>query len=208
MFKSQKHGLSKMYKLIQILFFSVALSTVYFGQKQVDLDTCETFKSLEEALKNPNEVFILDLSKKKLKLVPEEVLLFKELRILNLSKNKLTQLPERMSELEYLEDVNLGKNQFDVFPQVITKWTNLKRLTISQNIITAIPFDIQNLIKLEFLDMWSNELYVIPDSISKLENLSFFDLRVIQFTDDEKIRLHGLLPNTDIKFSSSCSCAH
>lgn len=185
------------------------LSNYNFSQdiKDVDLDTCKTFNSLETALRNPNEVFILDLTKSKLKEFPKEILAFKNLRVLILAKNKLSDLPFELAQLSYLEKVSISKNDFETFPLVLTELTNLQKLYLDQNQITAIPHDINKLIKLEVLDMWSNELYIVPESISELQNLRIFDVRVIQMTQVEQDRIKALLPNTKVYFSTTCNCS-
>ncbi|MCB9188784.1 MAG: leucine-rich repeat domain-containing protein [Flavobacteriales bacterium] len=191
------------------LFFLVLFCFgISFGQSDVDLDTCKVFTSLEEAMKNPEEVYILDLSKTKLKVAPETISKLINLRELDLSKNKLSELPLSFSSLKFLEKIHLDKNEFKTFPVVLVELTKLKEISISQNEVYGIPFDIKNLQDLEVLDMWSNNLYEIPDSMSELKKLRIFDLRVIQFTDPEMERISKLLPNTKIHFSNSCNCSN
>jgi Leucine-rich repeat (LRR) protein len=192
--------------IFSILYIGIFSASAQLSQDE--LDTCRIYTSLESALHNPDDVYILRLPKSKLKEVPLEILQFKNLNILDLSKNKLSELPDTLAILQYLQEVDLGKNKFEVFPVVLTKLIHLKKLTLSQNMITAIPFDINQLKDLEVLDMWSNDLYVIPDSISDLKKLKLFDLRVIQFSETEKEHISKLLPNTKIEFSNSCNCAH
>jgi len=191
------------------LLILLAFAKGSFAQlSQEELDTCVVYTSIESALNNPEDVYILKLNKKKYKVLPKEILQFSNLQVLELKKNKLLVLPDELSQLINLETLDLSKNQFEVFPKCITELTNLKNLNLSQNIITAIPYAINNLKKLEYLDMWSNELYVIPESISELKSLKVFDLRVIQFTDKEKSHIKKLLPNTKVHFSNSCNCAN
>lgn len=178
------------------------------SQQDIDLDTCKTFTSIEAAMKHPEEVYILNLSKNKLKVAPEVIAQMTNLRVLNLSKNKISELPASFSSLKSLQEINLDKNAFETFPIVIVEMTNLKKLVISQNDVYGIPYDIKNLQKLEVLDMWSTNLYDIPESLSELTNLKFFDLRVIQFSDEEKEHISQLLPNTKIHFSNSCNCSN
>lgn len=191
--------------LFFLLIFGFGIS---FGQTYVDLDTCKVFTSLEDALKNPKEVYILDLSKSKLKVAPENISELVNLRQLDLSKNKISELPLSFNKLAYLEKIHLDKNEFKTFPVVLVELTKLKEISISQNEVYGIPHDIKNLQDLEILDMWSNNLYEIPDSMSELKNLRIFDLRVIQFSDAEMERIANLLPNTKIHFSNSCNCSN
>jgi Leucine-rich repeat (LRR) protein len=192
--------------IFSILYLSILSATSQLSQDE--LDTCRIYTTLESALANPDDVYILKLPKIKAKEFPTEILQFKNLNVLDLSKNKLSELPDTLASLQQLQEIDLGKNKFEIFPVVLTQLIHLKKLTLSQNMITAIPFDINQLKDLEILDMWSNDLYVIPDSISDLKKLKVFDLRVIQFTETEKEHITQLLPNTKIQFSNSCNCAH
>lgn len=193
---------------LTLIFFLALFSFISFGQNEVNLDTCEIFTSLEEAMEHPEEVYILNLSKQKIKVAPEVITQMTNLRVLDLSKNKLIDVPSSFNVLIHLEEIRLDKNNFTTFPIVLVELTNLREISISQNDVYGIPFDIKNLQKLEILDMWSNNLYEIPDSMSELKNLKVFDLRVIQFSDDEQKRINGLLPNTKVHFSNSCNCSN
>lgn len=174
----------------------------------VSIDTNYVFKSLEEAVKNPDAVYHLKLSREKLKEVPEVIFTFKNLKTLDLSKNKLSSIPIGIANLTKLKTLKLNKNKFSVFPLTICQLTQLKRLEINQNSLVEIPPQIKNLQELVYLDMWSNELDVFPDELSELKKLKVFDLRVIQLSDNQQRRLHELLPTTKIHLSNSCNCAN
>ncbi|HRH39091.1 MAG TPA: hypothetical protein PK760_12130, partial [Flavobacteriales bacterium] len=66
------------------------------------LDTVRTYHSLERALQEPDKVFRLDLSKSKLKEVPD-LRMFKNLNALDLSQNKLKSLPTWFGELKFMQ---------------------------------------------------------------------------------------------------------
>jgi Leucine-rich repeat (LRR) protein len=189
--------------ILFIGFFSNGSSQVLSEQ---DLDTCYIFTTIEKASKNPDAVYVLDLTKSKLNAFPAEVLLFKNLNILKLAKNRIESVPEGISKLIFLQELDLGKNKLDGFPGGIVELVNLKKLVLNQNYIEGIPYMIKNLQKLEYLDMWSNNLGSFPESLNDLKALKEFDLRVIQFTAEEKERIKNLLPNAKIHFSASCNC--
>jgi len=196
-----------LYKVV-ISLVLVCLSVKSSAQtlSEKDLDTCYIYSSLEKAMRNPDNVYILDLSKTKLKEFPQEILSFKNLNKLDLSKNRIAVIPEGIANLKHLQELNLGKNKLEAFPGDIVELVDLKRLILNQNNIDGIPYMIKNLQKLEYLDMWSNNLSKFPESLSELKNLKELDLRVIQFTDEEKAKITSLLPNTKIHFSASCNC--
>ena len=70
----------------------------------------KTYRSLEEALREPDEVYYLDLSNKNLAQVPSDILRFHSLKSLYLNFNKLTDLPEDITELKNLETIDLTGN--------------------------------------------------------------------------------------------------
>lgn len=190
------------------IIFLLGLFTNGFSQilSDEELDTCYIYKTIEKASENPDAIYVLDLTKSKLKAFPHEILNFKNLNILKLGKNKISSVPEGISQLLFLQELDLGKNKLDAFPGGVVELVHLKKLVLNQNYIEDIPYMIKNLQKLEYLDMWSNNLNSFPESLNELKKLQELDLRVIQFTKEEKERITSLLPDTKIHFSSSCNC--
>ena len=190
------------------IIFLLGLFTNGFSQilSDEELDNCYIYKTIEKASENPDAIYVLDLTKSKLKAFPHEILKFKNLNILKLGKNKISSVPEGISQLLFLQELDLGKNKLDAFPGGVVELVHLKKLVLNQNYIEDIPYMIKNLQKLEYLDMWSNNLNSFPESLNELKKLQELDLRVIQFTKEEKERITSLLPDTKIHFSSSCNC--
>lgn len=170
------------------------------------LDSVRTFTGLERALKDPLSVYRLDLSGKRLKVVPEEVRLFKNLNMLDLGKNKLKELPEWLAELPYLQEVHLGRNKFTVFPVVLCKHLHLKKIVASQNEIDGLPPCIGGLEKLVVLDLWSNDIGALPAEAENLKALRFLDLRVIEMNAEEQAAIQELVPWATTYFSTPCNC--
>lgn len=173
---------------------------------QTTLDTVRTFRSLERALQHPDSVYRLDLSRQKLKQVPEEVRQFKNLNALDLGRNKLKELPGWMNELRYLQEFSAGRNKFTAIPNAVCQWKHLKRLDMHRNRIEGLPKCMGGLKELFSLDLWSNDLGDFPDEISGMKALRFMDLRVIQFSDKEMNHITSLLPAVKIYFSQPCNC--
>ena len=171
-------------------------------------DTARVYSSIERAMKNPDQVYVLDLKKNKLKEFPMEVLQFKNLNVLVLSHNKLIEVPDQLAELEYLQELSFGKNKLRTWPASICKLIHLKRLDLSQNYIEAIPKEIEQLQELEVLDLWSNELYFFPDEMAEMESLRWMDLSTIQLNVEEQQRIAEMLPQVNIAFSTPCNCGY
>ena len=173
---------------------------------QTTLDTIKTYRSLESALREPDMVYRLDLSKEKLKVVPEELKQFKNLNALDLSNNKLKELPTWIGDFQYLQEFRAAKNKLVDFPIGICELKELERLDLSQNALTGLPACIGRLNQLVSLDLWSNDLAEFPDEMEGMKALRFMDLRVIQMEQPDMDRIQDLLPKAKIYFSQPCNC--
>ena len=192
-----------------LLFFVLLFPAVGARAQLLDriaLDTVRVYHSLEHALKEPDKVFALDLSRQKLKDLPEALFGLKHLNILRLEGNKLRQLPDRLAELSDLQVLDLKHNKLEDFPEVICSLRHLKRLDMARNALTGLPPCLGQLTELISLDLWSNDLATFPDSLSGMTSLRFMDLRVIQIEEKEQDRISELLPRAKIYFSAPCNC--
>ena len=194
------------FRLIFILVVFIGYNSNAQLYKLSELDTIKEYKSLEEALKNPDAVIRLNLKGKKLKTVPKEVFLFKNLQELNLKKTKIDILPKEIGDLKNLQILDVSKNDLVTLPHEIGQLTNLKILKASENELEYLPVEIGKLVELRFLDVWSNNLSGLPDEIADLKKLKKIDMRVIQYSEREQKQMNELLPKTEIIFSKSCNC--
>lgn len=192
--------------LLLVLFFQ----NVYTQTELLDsleLDRAFVYTSIEEAMQNPEKVIKLELKKKKLKQIPQEVFQLPNLQYLDLSKNKIRELPDEIGQLTSLQYLMLSKNELQELNPKIGNLKNLYFLEINNNELTALPFDIGKLEKLHYLDLWSNEIGRFPDELKNLKDLKVMDLRVIMIPDNDQKRIQSLLPHTKIHFSPYCKCA-
>jgi len=166
----------------------------------------KTYFSLQDALLQPDSVYKLTLSKKKLKEVPTAIFQFKNLQILNLSKNAIKIIPTEISQLQNLQDLNFSANEIAAIPAQIGMLQNLVDLNLNRNLIEAIPPEIGNLKNLEVFEMWDNELDSIPDEIKDLSKLRILELRGILFSQDDQNYIKKLVPNCRVYFSPACPC--
>src|ERR1051326_4464408 len=195
--------LKKIFPLL-LLLLPTCLSAQLLDSAQIK--AAPVFDNLKEALQDPDKVYRLDLSKKKLKIFPLEILKFKNLQELDLSKNKLDSLPEQIGTLTHLQILNVSGNKLIYLPDSIGELKNLKKLGASRNSLLALPKRIGNLQNLEILDLWENDLSTFPDELSKLNKLRWMDLRVIMIDDNTQEHLRELLPKAKIFFSPNCHC--
>jgi len=194
------------------IFTIIGIILVHFSAGAQLLSTNQleqqpVYTSLSEALKTPEKVYRLDLSKQKLQSIPKELFSLYNLQELILAKNKIQQIPPEIGNLTNLQKLNVSKNRLTVFPATIGALTNLTELIANQNDIYILPPEIGNLINLEKLDLWSTAVDIFPEEISKLKNtLKTLDLRVVLINEDKQKAIAELLPNTNIYFSKSCNC--
>ncbi len=197
------------FSLPAFFFLSFALlapSTVAQPLSQTALDTVRTYHSLAQAMAEPMQVYRLDLSKQKLKVLPEELRRLPNLNALDLGRNKLKELPSWFTDLANLQELTLSGNKLVDFPEVICGLRHLKRLDMSRNALTGLPACLGRLKELTSLDLWSNDLANFPDELDGMEALRYVDLRVIQFSPKEMERIVELWPRAKIQFSAPCNC--
>lgn len=197
------------YTFLNIILLQFILSSASYSQV-INIDSLPNkhiFTSIEEASKNPDQVYRLHLKKKKLKKIPEDVYSFKNLNELVLSKNKIEAIPARIEELQYLQILDLSQNKIYTLPDEIGHLSNLRKLILNRNEISFFPPGIGELSKLEFIDLWSNTIVEFPPEIAKLApTLKEIDMRVIYMTELHQYNIKELLPKTKIQFSRSCNC--
>ena len=166
-----------------------------------DLDAAVT------ALENGMPVLRLDLSRKRLKVLPEKIGDLTELKELILDRNKLSELPASLSALKQLEHFSAKSNQIAEFPQVILGWVNLTHLDLGDNLVDAIPLHIDQLSALKTLSLWSNLIAQYPASLSDLKQLQLLDLEQNDMTEDEQSTLKSWIdPDVELLLSPPCRC--
>ena len=191
------------FKLILLFIFLAGLfsCSVYDnGQKVI------VYKDLKEALKTPDEVLFLKLTRKKYSKFPMDILKFKNLKSLDLSKNKLDSIPVEISQLSKLEELKLNKNKFVFFPVEICELNSLEKLGLNNNDLENIPKEIANLDNLVYLDLWSNLITDFPVELKQLVKLKRLDLRMINISEEKQYELKKMLPKVKIFMSNSCNC--
>ena len=170
------------------------------------LDTCQVFTDLGVAVAQADQVYVLDLTRSRLKQFPQEVFLMRNLNKLVLDRNKLDSLPNRIQDLKHLQYLSVERNQLVSLPDGICALDSLRELRLGDNEIARIPENIGALNALEVLSLWSNVVGYYPESLAKLQRLREFDLLNIQMNQEEQDFVRFLLPHSAIVFSPPCDC--
>lgn len=171
-----------------------------------DLDTAKVYTDIEKALENPEIVCRLDLTRKRLKEVPEDILQFKNLQELNLNRNKLDSLPPWLNQLQNLMIFSASRNEIETIPKEICRLPELHVLDMSNNYLKAIPKNIHKAKKLEELILWSNLISNFPPTLAQCENLKLVDLLHNEMSVNEQERIKFLLPDIELIMSPPCQC--
>ncbi|MCS6820588.1 MAG: leucine-rich repeat domain-containing protein [Microscillaceae bacterium] len=189
---------SSFYDCIYFLFFFCLNLSAVTAQNMlldsVQLARQPIFKQLAQALKNPDQVYILDLSQQSLKEFPKEVLQLKRLQklilhtnqirtlpneiaqlanlqFLDLYNNQINTLPQELAQLKYLTYIDLGKNRFKKFPQVLAQMPQLKYLMLYANPIKCLQANFSPDNSLHTLRLGSTKLKKFPQEITQCGQL-------------------------------------
>jgi Leucine-rich repeat (LRR) protein len=127
--------------------------------------------SLEEALKQPEQVEGLFLSGKQVPPLSDQLGLLKNLTSLSIRYTSLTQLPEAIGDLKQLRHLNLNNNKLVELPGAIGELPELISLTCSRNVLKNLPDSVGKLCKLDVLTVADNALEEMPNTIGGLQGL-------------------------------------
>ncbi|TVR80983.1 MAG: hypothetical protein EA412_03960 [Chitinophagaceae bacterium] len=129
----------KYFLLSLFTFLSVNTFAQYDGESLQDLMFTENwFTDIEEAAKNPEKVWYLDLGLQKKRNFPEEIFTFKNLKRLYLAYNYYDKIPDQIAELQNLEILDLSGNYYlNNLPDGLWELKNLETLIIKDNRLTS-----------------------------------------------------------------------
>lgn len=197
-----------MKKWILFVCCIAGLSQLNWAQEvpYADLDTAKVYSDIAKALENPDYVYRLNLTRKRLKEVPEEILQFKNLQELNLNRNKLDSLPPWLNQLQNLMVFSASRNEIEAIPKELCRLPELRVLDMSNNYLKAIPENINKAKKLEELILWSNLISDFPPTLAQCDNLKLLDLLHNEMSVNEQERIKFLLPDINIIMSPPCQC--
>lgn len=149
----------KMTKFLLVLFLLNILK-VQAQEESISkiYDRYKTYESLKEALKNPDEVYVLDLHYQKLKAFPPEIFQFKNLKILDLRDNEITAIPENIGELKKLQSLSLFTNQIKIVTPNIKDLKNLQELFLGNNPLENLSPEIAKLPNLTRLGLINTKI--------------------------------------------------
>jgi len=131
---------------------------------------------LPEEIGQLGSLQVLDLRYNRLMDLPAAIGQLANLKTLRLEHNQLTALPEAIRQLASLQSLLLEDNQLTVVPDAVAHLANLYALLLGRNQLTGLPEAIGQLASLRQLWLTGNRLTSLPKSLARPENL--FDLRL------------------------------
>ena len=159
-----------MKRLLLIVLMLLTCSPVMFAQDSIpelnpgkilnvnQLARYRWYYSLEEAMREPDKVYKLNLEKSKLKTFPEEIFRFPNLHMLDLSNNKIKSIPEDIYKIPYLQYLNLYNNKIKVLPDNFQYLSQLTTLYLGSNKLIGVQAWVGGLGKLRRLDVSYNNI--------------------------------------------------
>jgi hypothetical protein len=120
---------------MKMIAFILCLSCSALAMAQEKPCSGKTYYSLEEALKEPDSVKVLDIAMQdpKLTALPAEIGLLVNLECLDVSYNRISTLPTEFSKLQKLQKLNLSGNHYMAnFPEVLKELPNLVEVDLTE----------------------------------------------------------------------------
>ena len=152
------------------------------------LQKTKLYKSIDEALLEPNNVYRLNLSNTGISQLPTEMSTLTKLQSLNISNNNITELPSEINNLKNLQFLNLEGTNIVNLPD-LSQFKNLISLDLD-NISTLNGANALNKIfnvkSLRELSMSSVFIMAVPTEIKKLKNLLKLNLSRCGLTEFSK----------------------
>lgn len=133
------------------------------------LKTKKEYKSIEEGLNNPLEVYKLNLHAPGS--ISKDILAFERLNELDIYMPKFHRLPRFIYRLRYLQTISILDSKIKHLPEEITQLQHLKRLRLWKLYLVELPDSIGKLHKLEELELFANNLKQLPQSVDQLISL-------------------------------------
>ncbi|KAK3005674.1 hypothetical protein RJ639_016538, partial [Escallonia herrerae] len=146
------------------------------GVERIDLSS-RRLRVLPEAFGRIRSLVVLILASNQLEAIPDSVAGLENLEELNLSSNLLTSLPDSIGMLCSLKILNVSSNKLASLPDSICRCRSLVELDASFNNLTYLPTNLgYELVNLRKLLVQLNKIRSLPTSIGEMSSLRVLDV--------------------------------
>ena len=176
-FNKMNHQLYKNIYLKKLTGIILLMTSSLYSYAQAE----KIYTDLNEALKNPDNVYHITLNGHQLQNFPTQITQFTNLRTLDLSGSfanpgKITTIPKKISNLTHLLELKLRYNKIQHVPEELFELSRLNILDLSANHLQNISTKIGKLTHLQYLDLSRNQIKDFPESITQLSQLKELNL--------------------------------
>ena len=156
----------------------------------------KTYVTIEQALKNPANVYILNLKGQGIKALPDDIMKLVNLEQIDLSYNSFTTIPPQVFRLPKLKTLNISNNAIASLPDLgalrtlttlrldvnpftnpvaelkkVSVLNNLTSLNFAANKLSAFPDELLTMTNLAELDLGYGTIKTLPANIDKMKSL-------------------------------------
>lgn len=184
-----------MKKINIIITLCILISQSILGQSE---DKSKEFTKINEALKNPEKVYRLNLSNQEIKWSTIDWSKFKNLEYINLKNDHLKEIPVGLTKIKSLKTIDLSGNDFKKLPESFSNLINLEEVYLNDEKNIDLPKTLEVLAKLPNL----KSLHLENDNLSSLpsEMLLFKNLEFLYLNENKFIEIPILEPLNHLKF--------
>lgn len=145
------------------------------GLDRVDLSG-RRLRLLPEAFGRIRGLLVLDISSNQLQAIPDSIAGLENLEELNASSNLLEALPDSIGLLQKLKILNVSGNKMNCLPDSICHCRSLVELDASFNCLAYLPTNIgHEMVNLEKLSIQLNKIRSLPTSVCEMRSLRYLD---------------------------------
>ena len=188
-----------MKKIVFTLALLLVLINSSFSQ---NTDKEKEFTTLNEALKNPEKVFRLNLSNQDITISSEQWSSFINLEYLNLNGDHLKELPIAITKIKTLKTLDLSGNDFTSLPDDFSNLINLEEIYLNDEKNMNLPKTLSilsTLPKLKSLHLENDNLSVLPSELQSFKNLESLYLNKNKFKEIPNLDALDHLKYLDLK---------
>ena len=161
---AQAEAFASLHRYLTMELLSVLQDTVVMADKKI-------YRSLTEALAEPEQVYRLSLRNNRIRSLPKEISRLTNLRELDISGSLLTSLPEEIGELRELRVITGNASRLTSLPAALGRLPKLRMINVGYCRLDALPSELAGSTSLWELLAGDNRLTELPDSYRHLDNL-------------------------------------